>query len=125
VTDPRITDEMVRAGVRAAGPAFDYGGGEAEEQVMRNALAAVLPLMIERLAGEAFENPYPPNTPHHAGYKLGAAAGVAAERARVLHAAYEVVGLHPLPYRLTDEERDELAENVRAVLSPVGGPDAA
>jgi hypothetical protein len=90
--DPRITDEMRRIAERIA-DAYQH----AEDPY--DLAAAVLPLIeqavIERLAGEAGEppsNPYgPPLHPAWAGseyvayedgYEAGAAAGVAAERAR-------------------------------------------
>jgi hypothetical protein len=82
--DPRITDEMVRA----ATPHFDLALipketklDEVKPLIAERVIAAVFPLIeravIERLAGEAGKAPY-----KSVAYQRGAAAGVAAERAR-------------------------------------------
>jgi hypothetical protein len=119
VPDPRITDEMVRA----ATPHFDLALipketklDEVKPLIAERVIAAVFPLVeqavIERLAGEAGENPYQADTPVMrsikqesrwalaAAWKQGAAAGVAAERARIVEYVEEL--------RLHDDTGDQL-----------------
>jgi hypothetical protein len=130
MTDPRITDEMVEALLVSDHDEFRLSTGE----LARKRIAAVLPLIerdvIERLAGEAGENPWPSPANAmqrrtgelHVAWEQGAAAGVAAERARWKRA------ISPIEVMCDEEERPDLAliavGSTLAALLTKGGSDA-
>jgi hypothetical protein len=128
--DPRITDELRRKVAEAI--EREWENTDHGTEWVDHAAVAVFPLIeravIERLAREAGEPPaHNPNALSQVmraeAWKRGAAAGVAAERARWKRA------ISPIEVMCDEEERPDLAliavGSTLAALLTKGGSDAA